>query len=332
LAGVPIRLFSIGGGPVIMRFRLSQMEVVLRALPMFGIVYPYPPLVVAKGRLLFLYAGGALGNLAVLVLIVVLGSIDVLSESAGYDVGFIAIVQASMALGNLIPFRRRSQPSDGLQILKLLRLPANAPTAAGQRYAAKRAYYAGGPSSPARQRADSSIIAYALDRREIFASRADQTDFQKAARRALARGALAADEEMLILDALVSIGAATRRPDYLPSLDQWSARALQLNPAHPTLRGSRGAALVALGRYAEGMALLESIEAATAPRDFAISQVFLAKAQLALGEKAAARRSLAEARRVDAGAIEAQPWAGMAREIEEALGAPVEAEAGATTA
>jgi hypothetical protein len=324
LAGVPIRLFSIGGGPVIARFRLSYMQVILRAAPILGIVYPYPPLVVAKWRLLLCYAGGALGNLVVLVLIAGLGATGALTEPVGYAAGFIAMVQASLAVGNLIPFRRGPQPSDGLQIFRLLRLPSGAPTAAGQRYAARRASYAPGAPSLARQRADSSILAYLLDRPEIYTSDAEQPDFLKAARSALERGGLAPDEEMLVLDALVSMGATKRDPDFLASLDEWSARALALDPILPTLRGSRGAAL---GRYSEGMAILASIEAAVSPRDFAISQVFVAKAQLALGEHAAARRSLAAARSVDAAAIFAEPWATMVGEMEATLGAPVEAEA-----
>ncbi len=330
LAGAPIRLFSIGGGPVIARFRLSYMTVLLRALPIFGIVYPYPLLVVAKPKLLLFYAGGALGNLAVVILIAGLGALGALSEPAGYDAGLIAMVQLCLAIGNLIPFRRRGQPSDGLQILTLLRVPANALTAAGQRYAARRAYYAGAKPSPIRQRAASSIIAYYLDRPETYRVPAEQRDFLKAARRALARGAFPPDEELVILDALVSIGATSRAPDYLAWLDQWSKRALTLDPTHPTLRGSRGAALVALGRYADGMTLLASIDASATPRDFAISQVFLAQAQLALGDKDAARRSLATARRVDAAAIALEPWATMVGEMELALGAPVEAETDAT--
>jgi hypothetical protein len=326
VAGVPIRLFSIGRGPIVARFRLSHMHLVLRAIPIFGIVYPYPPLVVAKGRLLLLYAGGALGNLAVLALIAGLGAAGALSERAGYDAGFIAIAQACVALGNLIPFRRGEQPSDGLTILRLLRLTAGAQTAAGQRYAARRARYAEAKPSPARQRAMSSVLAYSLERRDLYTSLAEQRDFRKAAQRALA-GALAPDEEMLILDALVSMGATHRDPDFLASLDEWSARALRLDAANPTLRGSRGAALLALGRHAEGMALLASIDATAAPRDFAIAQVFLAEAHWALGEKEAAGRSLAAARSVDAEAIAPEPWATMVRTMEAALSAPWKAEA-----
>jgi len=236
-------------------------------------------------------------------------------------------VQVATAIGNLLPFRRGEQASDGLTILRLLRLTANAPTAAGQRYAARRAHYVGGAPSPSRQRAESSIIAYYLDRRELRISRGEPERLLKAARRARARGDLAPDEEMVILDALVSIGVTTRRPDYLLSLDKWSERALALDPTLSTLRGSRGAAIIALGRYEEGMALLAAFDATVAPRDFAISQIFLAQAHLALGEKEAAGRSLAAARSVDAEAIAPEPWATIVRTMEAALGASEEAEA-----
>ena len=330
LAGLPIRLVSIGGGPVLARFHISNTQVVLRQAPIFGAVHLYPPLVVERGKLLFCTLGGFFGNLAAVVLIVTLGSEDLVPESLHIGAVFVAVMQLIVGVGNLIPIRAGEQTSDGLDILRLLRLPPRALTAEGRRYAAWRARYATGQPSPASSGADSVCMAYYLDLVETRTTRVGRKAFRKAAQRALTRGALAPDEQMLVLDALVSIGAASHDPEYLGFLDEWSCRALALNPALETLRGSRGAALVTLGRHAEGKALLASIDGNTAPGDFAISQVLLAKTELTLGDKEAARRSLAAARSVNGESIAFEPWATMIRDIELALGAPLEAETHAT--
>jgi hypothetical protein len=75
---------------------------------------------------------------------------------------------------------------------------------------------------------------------------------------------------------------------------------LRLGPKVKTLIASRGAVLIELGRYHEGKALLETVafaEAATLA-DSLLNRIFLARAEHALGNAAAAGRLLAEARAI----------------------------------
>jgi predicted Zn-dependent protease len=125
-------------------------------------------------------------------------------------------------------------------------------------------------------------------------------------RRELAGGDLTPEEEMHTLDCLVTggllvaHGAIVMDPVLRPELDLWSQRALRLGPKVKTLIASRGAVLIELGRYHEGKALLETVAFAEgAPlTDSLLNRIFLARAEHALGNAAAARRLLAEARAI----------------------------------
>ena len=319
IVGIPIRLITFGSGPVIARLGSPRTRILLQGWPLGGAVHNYPPFVVTRWRFSFYAAGGALGNMAGLALIVALWLMGLSPGWAGPEVALVAAAQLIVGLGNLIPRRCRGWIwSDGLALLKLKSLPAQTVTSQSDCYAKMRALYCGG-EAPRPSCSDSICMAYYLCRLETWTSHLERREFREAAEAVLLRAALAPDEEMLVLDGLVTIGAITHDPDYLCSLDEWSRRALSLNPTLDTLRGSRGAALVALGRYAEGKALLASVDANAAPRDFAISQVFLAKAQLTLDDTTAARKSLAAARRVDAAAIAWEPLAAMISDMELAL-------------
>jgi len=125
---------------------------------------------------------------------------------------------------------------------------------------------------------------------------------QDALIRELDRGSLSNQEEMLVLDTLLTYGLVCDDPKLRPHLDQWSMRALALGPNIGTLLSTRGAVLVSLGRHEEGKALLSSLPRASdnvpfdAMFDTLMNQVFLARAELALGNGAVAQNLIADAR------------------------------------
>ena len=106
------------------------------------------------------------------------------------------------------------------------------------------------------------------------------------------------EEKRWVLDALVTDGIVSRDPAVRRCLDEWSLQALALGPDLPTLLGSRGAALVELGRYEDGKALLAPLAAANQDKSFDsfMTHAFLACAERALGNEAAARQFANEAR------------------------------------
>lgn len=110
--------------------------------------------------------------------------------------------------------------------------------------------------------------------------------------RELHRGDLSREEKILALDALVTSGIVSGAPAAHADLDVWSQQALALGPDLPTLRGSRGAVLVELGRCEEGKALLAPLASPGWPPsiDSFMSRAFLALAEHRLGNAAAARQ------------------------------------------
>lgn len=63
-------------------------------------------------------------------------------------------------------------------------------------------------------------------------------------------------EQLLLLDALIMQALPQADPESLDRLDRWSARAYELGSGIATVRGSRGAVLIEIGRPEEGLALL----------------------------------------------------------------------------
>jgi predicted Zn-dependent protease len=148
------------------------------------------------------------------------------------------------------------------------------------------------PASPAAAR-----LCYQLGRQR-WVDEATRRDVDEALLRELRRGGLTREQELLVLDALMTDALLFRDPAMHARLDEWSQRAVALGPGIETLRGSRGATLVELGRYAEAKALLEPLTLASSPLDRILSHAFLARAEHALGNSPAAKRLVTEARSI----------------------------------
>jgi len=310
LLTLPIRLISIGVGPLLWRGQIGETQLELRAIPSGGCVQCYPQPVVRKFSTLFILFGGVLGNVALIGLVAAVKKAGVLPDAWGDYLGAVVLVQFLFIVQVLMPFSTTVDGtrvgSDGWQLLRLVVGPWRGPTQAGLLYAAMLESY-GANQAPLR-RARPRLI-YHLLRSDRSTDVEARRDFQDALQRELARGVLSREETMLALDALVTSGLIYRDPPPLHAhLDAWSRQALQLGPDIATLRGSRGAVLVELGRCQEGKALLIPLVGARLDKlfDVFMNSVFLARAEHALGNVAAAR-ALAAAARENVEAIRAIP-------------------------
>jgi uncharacterized protein (DUF1778 family) len=121
------------------------------------------------------------------------------------------------------------------------------------------------------------------------AARGDRKSW-KALQRWLAKGGLPPEEEMFVLDNLITSGLLLAESGLRPQLDTWSLRALQLGPNSKRVIAKRGAVLVDLGLHREGKALLEQAASVDqiSPRDSFVMRMFLARAELVLGNAATA--------------------------------------------
>jgi tetratricopeptide (TPR) repeat protein len=91
-------------------------------------------------------------------------------------------------------------------------------------------------------------------------------------------------ERVYFLDILASIVIVHGQKQYLTQADVWSQEAMKLAGHSKTVQGTRGAILIELGRYEEGMRMLFQLtEPDNYPLDIAISSCCLAKAEHRLG-------------------------------------------------
>jgi Peptidase family M50 len=303
LCAVPVRRVSIGIGPRLARFRLGEVQFDLRLLPLGGRVAISPPLAARKLAMLLFLLGGVLGNVALLALVMSLAATGARPEHAGTPLKAIIGVQLFLVAVSLLPFRVKVDGvevgSDGLQLLQLLWSPRAEPTEAARLYAEMLAAYSS-PNAPrpVTSPAAARLIALINDPRQWGDADATRTHLE-ALEHELA-GNLSLEEELLALDSLITIGLILGDPPLRARLDQWSRRALQLGPHIPTLRGSRGAVLVELGRCEEGKALLAGFAVAEGSFDAFMNHVYLARAEHALTNRAAAVRFAEAARKTAA--------------------------------
>ena len=320
VCSIPIGRIVIGGGPVLMRLHVGKVQLEWRLLPVGGLVVPAAlPNLQARGPMALFFLGGVLGNVAAIgaiILLHVMGAVPtLLYNDAGtpliaLQAGILMLAQAFFVILCLIPhwapMDGRPMASDGLQLLRLLQ--------GRLQYAVRLEPYRHGMTRPPKASSASSRIAEQFARTDRLSSTDARRDFWVRLRAELVDSSdlpaedLPAEEEMLVLDALVTDGLLFADPMLLTGLEQWSLRALQLGPGVRTVVGSRGAALVELGRYQEGKALLEAVAFTVdaEPFDALMSRIFLARAEHALGNAAAAAALMTQVRSItaQAGALE----------------------------
>jgi hypothetical protein len=301
---IPVGQFGIGSGPVVLRRRVGGVQLVLRLVPVGGLVIPVALSDIKRRWPMALFlSGGVLGNIAAIGALIALHAAGatpvVVYDKAGMpfvvmQAGILVFAQLFVIIVSLIPHRAlldgRPLASDGLQLLRLF--------SGDFRYAALLEPYRRDATRLSTISPTFSRIADQLARADRWTSEDARRDIRAGLRHELTEGRLAAEEELFILDALVTDGLIFADPAVRPELDQWSLRALQMGPKVKTLIGSRGSVLVELGRYQEGKQLLETVAFSSdaAPFDALMSRVFLARAEHALGNAGLAGDLITKAR------------------------------------
>jgi hypothetical protein len=250
LGSIPIRLISIGAGPVVLRGRIGETTLELRLLPLSGFVFHYPLLHYRRFRHVLFLLGGVLANAMVVGLAAGLDAFGALSQQARSTLMAVVLAQFVLIIVSLLPLRARfggiPTGTDGLQLLQILR-GAHPAARAGLDYRSLVTTYSnGGQVDPT---VASSRVLYHSGRVDRWTDAKARHDSQEALLRELARRDLPREAEILVLDTLVTDGLVFGDAHLCSRLDEWSARALELGPEINTLRGSRGAVLVSLGRY-----------------------------------------------------------------------------------
>src|SRR5262245_12085541 len=298
VGSIPVHLIRIGSGPRVWRARIRETWIELHLLPWGGFVSPYLAMRATRFSWMLFILGGTLGNVAIIGVAIALDAAGVLPQASGALLGPVVAVQLIKILMNLDPTGIAGQrPNDGMLLLQLLQQPVDYSAQARRAYAASLSAYGDGnlqlPTTAA-----SSRLLYQLSRSDRATNEETRRDFREALMRELERGALTREEKMLALDSLLTDGLIYGDDASRVHLDAWSQQAFAFAPTLPTLIGSRGASLVAIGQYEAGKALLAPLVISSKPGSFDafMSEAFLALAEHRLGNEAEAQR-LAQAAR-----------------------------------
>ena len=311
IGSIPIRLVAVGVGPLLWRRRFGQTWFELRLLPYSGFVSAYPVVNSRWYRWALFLLGGVMGNVAVICLVAGLDAVGAAPAQPGASFGLVVSVQLYLIVVNLFPSCARvggtCMPTDGLLLLQLLRQSRDEAAQLRAAYARALSKYSN-RNSQLTMTSVSSRTLYHVACFQLATDVNSRRDFRDALLRELEGGDLVREEKMWVLDALVTDGLLSGDSAVRARLDAWSLQALELGPELPTLLGSRGAVLVELGCYEAGKTLLAPLAAAdqAGPYDSLMSQAFLARAERALGNQAAARQ-FANAAHTIAEAISATP-------------------------
>jgi hypothetical protein len=123
-------------------------------------------------------------------------------------------------------------------------------------YAAQIDHYRGQTSGQWHSSVASQRIAMQLGRTDGWTDDVARREIQNALVAELAGGQLLPEEEMLVLDSLLTFALVSGDAELRPYLDAWSRRAQELGPEVKAVAATRGGVLIELGHYEAGMALL----------------------------------------------------------------------------
>ena len=306
LAGMSPYSVKIGVG-TFLDLKLFNVRLELGILPFCGITQAYfLTLDRMKTRHLFYTIGGVFANFILLLSLIVY--LNIQGEQA-HPLILIPITIEFLSLsGNLVPSElkidRQNIQSDGQQIISIL---------CTQNYELIfHDIFETYKQQLQRYKNDREILPKTflgndVKTVQIFVEAQKclyYRDFEKAAELFLevlrAKKNVSKPEKAFILDNLVSIVAIKGYKKYLNDADRWSREAIRLASQSKTLKGTRGAILVELGRYEEGkQMLLPLTEPENEALDIAISSCYIAKAEYFLGNTEKVNEWLANAKEID---------------------------------
>jgi hypothetical protein len=297
VGSIPIRRIVIGRGPALMRGRFGDMRLEVRLVPTGMVVICAERASAPKRSAVLLYLlSGVLGNIVVIGVIIWLHRTGVAPPILHNDAGIPLLA-----------------PQAGILIFSQLMMigVSLAEPFVYARTAQLKTYRAGTTRPPISTRSLAIVrILYRVAHYRRLNNQDSRRKAWAAVQRELAQGDLTPEEEMYAIDWAITDWLMTNRlaapgpisadPSLRRKLDEWSDRAIRLGPKIKTIVASRGAVLVELGRYGEAKALLQSLASIKgAPLlDSLLNRIYLARAEHALGNVAAARRLIRQAQAI----------------------------------
>jgi hypothetical protein len=261
LVGFTPRHIRIGAGPKLFRVRLGEAIIEVRLIPGWGMVETYTPLVERRLGMFLHVAAGPASDIALLVALI--AASKHLPSGEIYNAMIVPAILAQLltTLANLWPHRAtvygQETGSDALLMWRILRHGTGIGPYRDVYGKMLSPHLASGETLPRFNR-NSEIIAWHIVSDIGRQSTAEPESAQRLER--LLAEDLPTCERILVLDALATAALVAPKPAGRADLDRRSEALLALDPSSPTLRGTRGAALIEIGRYEDGIAMLADAE------------------------------------------------------------------------
>ncbi len=297
--GMRVKKVVIGWGGTVFTCECRRVRIEFNRIPGGGVTHIAGNIHLRKGAELFVLLAGSLGNLVLLVATVAVWYYGLLPVSADYVIlGFIC-AQIFLIIFALVPDAASVTGgggcTDGTRIASVLKqkhgslspvaechLHSLTPYVKGQKYSPTLS-----PASP--RLID---IHYALHHSD--AELPDEV--VEAAGAELDKGEMSLEEELMVLDALVTQAVVKGNQKLRAGMDAWSERAIARGAHISTIRFSRAAVLIEVGRFEEGKAMLgASTQPSDHPVDAILNTIFLAKAEAGLQNHREAKELLIQA-------------------------------------
>lgn len=298
LMGFRLREVVVGQGQVVYSTQCGRAKIEIRAKPLGGKTSVFPEIYLRKLPDQFFTLGGVLANSLLLF-----GALFLLRSPPGrleHAIEGFIYAQAFLIIWNLIPreftINGATIPSDGRRLAHLWKQKDGSLTPLAGCYLRSLAEYTDNDPITALSPASTRVLLLHHSLHHGVLDGQAHADALRTLAAELEQGNFSLEEGIMLLDTLVTEAVVRGNADARASMDGWSARAMTSGAHIRTIKFSRAAVLVELGRFAEGKAL---IEMSRAPDDRAydtlLNNIFLARAEAGLGNHARAEELLADA-------------------------------------
>ncbi len=314
LLGMKVFRILLGSGPILRTFRLFGFECELRSLPTGGLVIAgHPDIPGMRLKEFAFITAGLLANAFLIAAIwplldvPLLWSVQQLKESWQPTLVFFyanVVVLASNLWPRNIGTDLGALPSDGRRLFKISLLSRQDRELAHATYFRLEAAhcYEQGRLGAARDWVREGLTtypdSYELSIWDEFTSLV-AGDYQSARTRYIKLLEICkenAGPRALALNCIAYADVLIGNPELLTEADSYSHEAMKAHGWHPDIRGTRGAVLVALGDFDEGLPMLhESLAMATTVDDKAQNACLIAEAEFRRGNRDTARQYLKQA-------------------------------------
>jgi tetratricopeptide (TPR) repeat protein len=299
---IPVRLFVVGQGPVLLRFRWRSVPFEFRLFPTKGAVMYYAPLINRKFPLMIFAAGGVASNIALILLFTKSGIESDLVRAMPDTEGaiFLGLALPLMALiPQKVKLYGQRVSSDGLHFIELLKSRNGTESPAGEFLLGRLKKYSSGANSSDLESSTALEVLSLLYRLTNDTQKNDLENCEAELGKLISAGTLPPLEEVLVLDFLIGYAVVDGGDELLPKAQGWLSRALTIVPDTASLNLTHGTILAATGQYRQAKDILLQFSGGANDRDERLmAYFFLAYLEHRLGNKSEAMRWLLEARRI----------------------------------